>query len=269
MLSWCAYCQQLIDEVPPYEDFSITHGICAECADDEDALFEDDLSGPLILKGFQERLFKAGRHADLEELERIIDDCQEINIRYIDILIGLIAPSLYQIGEDWEKGTVTVADEHRFTSFCEKAYEIIAARIYSSSPDDSMQTGQLDVLLINAPENRHTLGIRIIRLWLLSNGSVAEAVVQRLNVEEILTLVRTKQPRYLLISMALAEQKEEVIAIAECIAALPAKTRPKIIVGGHAVKLGFAKHIPNCKLITNLGGMSRFLLEGEATESGL
>ena len=32
MLKWCAYCQQFTGESPKYDDFSITHGLCARCA---------------------------------------------------------------------------------------------------------------------------------------------------------------------------------------------------------------------------------------------
>jgi methanogenic corrinoid protein MtbC1 len=99
------------------------------------------------------------------------------------------------------------------------------------------------------------LGIRIVALWLVSKGVRAHAVDRPLNVEDILALVRTRQPRYLLVSVALAEQRESVVAIAERIAALPARTRPKIIVGGNAVKLGFVRDIPNCDLIADLGSL--------------
>ena len=255
MLSWCSFCQQLIDEIPPYEDFSITHGMCAACAVNEKALIESDVSHALMLRDVQARLFEAGRRGDLIEAERIIEVC------HVDILIGLIAPNLYKIGEDWKRGAVTVADEHRFTSFSERVFEIIANKIFSELPDGVEQTEQADILLINAPGNRHTLGIRILALWLLSKGASAHPVVRFLNVEEILTLVRTRRPRYLLISMALAEQRESVVTIAARVAALPANARPKIIVGGNAVKLGFVRDIPSCAFITDLRGMTRLILE--------
>jgi len=55
-------------------------------------------------------------------------------MRAIDLLIGIIAPLLYQIGEDWKHGAVTVAQEHRFTAFCEKVLELIGEVAPAGAP---------------------------------------------------------------------------------------------------------------------------------------
>ncbi len=31
MIKWCAYCQQFMTEVEPFDDYRMTHGICSTC----------------------------------------------------------------------------------------------------------------------------------------------------------------------------------------------------------------------------------------------
>jgi methanogenic corrinoid protein MtbC1 len=94
-----------------------------------DTLTESDLAPVRLLQNIQTRLFEAGRRGDLASAERIINDCAQVNIRAIDILLGLIAPMLYRIGEDWRRGAICVAEEHRFTRFCEKVFDLLSAKL--------------------------------------------------------------------------------------------------------------------------------------------
>ena len=103
---------------------------------------------------------------------------------------------------------------------------------------------------MNAPGNEHTLAIRILALWLVSKGTLAQIADAHLNLDELVKLVGTTHPKMLLISMALAEQSRGVISIAERIAELPKSIRPKIIVGGYAVKLGLVPPIPGADLMS-------------------
>jgi len=256
MLKWCSYCQQFLGEVPDYEDLVITHGICTGCNPKVRDFTKSDFARARLLKGVQRKLFDAGRRNDLKAAEKFIEDAVKANIRPFDILIGIIAPMLYQVGEDWKKGILSVEAEHRFTAFCEKTFDLIAPGVTGKMPANVTRSNETDVLLMNAPGNEHTLAIRIIDLWLVSEGMRAQIADPHIELDRLITLVRSTRPTMLLISMALAEQRRDVVAIAERIAELPKSTRPKVIVGGYAVKLGLVPAIPGADLMADISSLS-------------
>ena len=171
MIKWCSNCQSFLGEAPAYDDFNITHGILRGSCQPKAATFSDaDLEHALFLKSIQARLFAAGRQSDLVAAQKIIEDAARAGCKPVDVLMGIIAPLLYQVGEYWKQGVFAVEDEHRFTAFCEQALGLIAAKTERDRPVSLSAGSKADVLLVNAPDNRHTLAIHILALWLASNG---------------------------------------------------------------------------------------------------
>jgi methanogenic corrinoid protein MtbC1 len=156
------------------------------------------------------------------------------------------------VGEHWKRGILTVAEEHRFTAFCESVFEMIAstaAAARSAYEDDPCRA---DVVLMNAPGNAHTLGLRFLALWFANKGVRARLVDTPANSRDLANLVNSIRPRFLLISMALAEQSAGVAAFAETVSRLPGPVRPRVIVGGYAVKLGFVSAIQGADLMADI-----------------
>jgi methanogenic corrinoid protein MtbC1 len=238
-------------EAPDYDDLVITHGICGPCAPKAYAFSDSDFQLATLLRTIQDQLYEAGTAGDLAAAGRIIDEASRAGVRGVDVLIGTIAPLLYQIGEDWKRGTLSVADEHRFTNFCERLIELISARIRLAAPVNTPPAETAEVLLVNAPGNRHTLAIRILALWLSDQG-LTTRVVDGLRGEELVVLICRIRPRLLLLSMALAEHLPEVAAIAARVASLPTDMRPRVIVGGNAVKRGLIDAIPGAELMADI-----------------
>lgn len=258
MLIWCSYCQQFLGEEPPYDEFAVTHGVCKACEAGALDLTESEIAHALKLRGIQDRLAEAGRHGDLRAAGQIIEDAGKANVGGVDILIGVIAPMLYQIGEYWRRDIVTVAHEHQFTAFCEGIYKLVAAKVSNGMGAGAPQAGHSRVLLTNAPGNCHTLAVRILALWLARKGVPAQVVDGSPDIEDLIALVTRVQPATLLVSIALAEQADGVIAIAARIAALPGRIRPKLVVGGYAVKLGLVSAIPGASLMADIGSLADF-----------
>lgn len=253
MLRWCSYCQQFIGETAPFEHLVVTHGLCAACEQTVLDLSDSDIELARTLKKIQDQLYDAGRRSDLQAAARIIEASGEAHLRAVDIMIGIIAPLLYTIGEDWKRGAISMAEEFRFTSFCEKTFELVASKIRSEIPPDAtLRQPRAEILLLNAPGNRHTLAIRILALWLLGGGVQAQALDWRLDTEALILQVRKFQPGLVLISVALAEQADGVAAIVERIAAFPEPVRPRVIVGGYAVKQGLILEFPGAELFADI-----------------
>jgi diguanylate cyclase (GGDEF)-like protein len=93
-----------------------------------------------------------GRRADAEahEVHRACSSVAEVHAR-------LITPAMYRIGELWQRGAISVADEHVATAIAHR----VLASLYTSQticPVDVRGT-----VLLAAPEGeRHGLGLRIV-----------------------------------------------------------------------------------------------------------
>jgi methanogenic corrinoid protein MtbC1 len=248
MLKWCAYCQSFLGEIPPYRDFSLTHGICARCE-----AAHPDLFDPLVvrnataMKSTFDALFDAGRKNNVGSAEAIIEHALATNFKPVDVLMGMVSPMLYEIGEGWEKGVLTVEDEHRFTAFCEEVLYLISSQWL---PGQQEGAGNEPIALVNAPGNRHDLGIRFLHLWLESHGHPARVIEG--DIDAIIEAVVRSRPRLLLMSISLPEQAEGVAALVDRLKqAVPVET-PRIVVGGHAVKIRAVTHVPGADLCPDI-----------------
>ena len=134
MLKWCSYCQKFQGETPPFGDLSITHVLCLECESAHSDVFAADvIRHGVFLREIFRSLFKAGRKNDFGSAERLVERAIAANCRPVDILIGIVAPMLYKIGEEWKSGAITVEDEHKFTAFSERVIDLIDSRLHCSS----------------------------------------------------------------------------------------------------------------------------------------
>jgi methanogenic corrinoid protein MtbC1 len=255
MLKWCAYCQQFMHEIGPYDDFSITHGLCPSCElADEDLFATDAVERANFLREIFHALFDAGRHEDFETATRIVDKAIAANCRPIDILFGMISPMLYEIGEEWKRGALSVKAEHRFTAFSEKVLQLVEAKISSVTASPTPSNTTL-LFLMNAPGNRHDLAVRILSIWLESRGAKVRIIEHDIDQDKLMRSIAAERPKYLLISIALTEQRDRVAEIAKAVQALPQEVRPKTIVGGYPVKAGLIRSIAEAELLLNISAL--------------
>lgn len=259
MLKWCSYCQRFLGEIPSYENLEITHGICAACESEALEFTEPQLELVEFLRDIHHQLYEAGQHNDVAAAERVIEIAAKAHIGAVDVLIGIVAPILFQVGEDWKRGTLSIAEEHRFTAYCNEMFARVAGRLKTVVPARMTEAKHPQVLLMNAPGNDHTLAIQILTLWLWERNVPARMLDATPSLEELSALVIEAQPRLLLISMALAEQFSSVTDITQHLAAIPAPARPKVIVGGYAVKLGLVSAIPGAELLGDISQLEASL----------
>ena len=266
MLKWCAYCQQFMHEIAPYDDFSITHGLCASCEATRKDLFAiDEVQQGRFLSEIFHALFDAGRHEDFETGTRIVERALTANFRPVDILIGMISPMLYEIGEEWKRGALSVEAEHRFTAFSEQVIRLVERRIDGAPPSNPKATL---VYLMNAPGNRHGLAVRILALWLESRGARVRIFDDEIDDVSLMQRVVAERPGYLLISMALTEQRDRVADICHAAQTLPDDVRPKVIVGGYSVKAGLIKEMPAAELLSDISVLQNAIAAPQEAVTG-
>ncbi len=194
MFRWCSYCQTLLGEQAPLTDFRISHGICRPCdrrLEAGEALIEQNEA---VIR-FYRQLFAAASVGDASTCAELAKQARAEGFAAVELLVGLLQPALERIGHRWEVGIVTVADEHRFTAWCEA---MIGALELPTAP-----AGSLDLLIVQAPGNRHEIGPRIAEQVLLSRGLRALAVTDELSLEALLDLTGHRAPSWIGFSCAL------------------------------------------------------------------
>ena len=256
MLKWCSYCQQFMREVAPYDSFQITHGLCSRCESAHEDLFAKDVveHGRFLRATFQ-ALLDAGRQNDFEVAARVIERAIGANCRPVDILMGMIAPMLYEIGEEWKRGVLSVQGEHRFTAFCERVTGLVERRIAASDAAPLPPRDGALLFLMNAPGDRHRLALRILALWLHNRGATLRIIDNDKGIGSLMRSVAADRPEYLLVSMALTTQRTRVVEIAKAVQILSPSVRPKMIVGGYPVKAGLIQPIPAAELVSDISAL--------------
>lgn len=231
MFRWCSYCCRFLGEQEPFDHYEITHGICDACMSSY-RQGEFDSGRIRFLRDFQERLQQTGSIADESEVDRLIDIGVSLGVRPEDLLVGMLQPLLYDIGEKWERGDISVAAEHSFSSLSLMIIETLFARTRVA---DLRQSQSPRVLLICAEENFHFLGLRMIEFLLIARGIPVFAIYPGMPVRQVCTLVRDLEPGHVGVSVALPGQMDFVSRLDEAFASCPAPA-PRIVVGGSALR---------------------------------
>lgn len=129
---------------------------------------------------FFRELFSAGRAGDRSACAQLLARGRARGYRQAEMLVGLVQPALAEIGRQWEAAEVTVADEHRFTAWC----ETMLALLEPTTQDPSA----VDIMLLVAPGNQHVLGPRIAEQVFRSKGIGALFVTPTLPTQEVFRL---------------------------------------------------------------------------------
>ena len=104
--------------------------------------------------------------------------------------------------------------------------------------------------MVNAPGNLHNLGIRFLHRWLEGRGYPARVIEG--DIGDVVEDIVRSGPKIVLTSITLPEQTEGVAALFEQLKlALPVAT-PRLVVGGHAVKVGAIRHIAGADLCPDI-----------------
>jgi methanogenic corrinoid protein MtbC1 len=229
VLRWCCYCQKYLGETEPFSSFEITHGICPDCAKRGLAFTPQAFQKLKTLSKYQGALWDAGALGDLRSARSLVDEGVAMNLRALDILMGLVTPALYRVGNMWDRQEISVVEEHRFTRYYEQVLEILFDYIYLPETKPAPQ-----VVLTCSVSNIHTLGVRILDLTLLAQGISVFSICPGVPNGELIKTLQKFKPKILGISIATSEQLRDLEELSFMLEDLV--DRPKVYVGGSLIK---------------------------------
>ena len=142
----------------------------------------------------------------------------------------LFTSSLYEVGERWTAGRVTVAVEHRATAITERLLALVFPRALSS------RDGAPRAVVACVVDEFHQLGGRIVADSLELLGWDTEFLGAGTPLARLVEVVAEREPSLVALSASLRTSLPNVISeVTELRAAAPAVP---IVVGGHAFEPG-------------------------------
>lgn len=236
MIHWCCYCQQYMGEIPPFDDFSLSHGMCNDCGSKWNVEERAMVVKGRVLGLYYDKLREACFLGNWIQAKELVQEAQRTNISPLDLCLGMIQPFLYEVGCLWEKSKASVAEEHKLTSLCSSVIEMF----FNMYPQlhHLRQSDRPSVLLANAEDNDHVLGIRMLEFVLMVYQIPTYTIFPGLPASEVFKLIQELKPPNVGISVALGIQMKSVRELLDLIGNLDPSLTPQVYVGGQSVHMG-------------------------------
>jgi methanogenic corrinoid protein MtbC1 len=145
-----------------------------------------------------------------------------------DVYLRVFQPALHEVGERWERGELSVADEHFATDTTSAALE----RIASTLRRDEREAGA--ALVCGTPGERHRLGGRMVADFLTAAGWRVVLHTEAARVEDLTALARAERVDVVALSTSLPWLLPEARRL--CVALHALLDPPRVIVGGRAYR---------------------------------
>ncbi len=148
------------------------------------------------------------------------------------VIDEVFVPVLHALGERWERGEVTIAQEHFVSGFC-REHLLAMYHGLGGGPEIGIA-----VACATPPGERHELGLLVVALKLALSGHRVVWLGADLPVAELCAYLVSHQPRFVCLSLTRATSREALLTLArEVRAGTPAAT--EIVLGGP----GVVKHL--------------------------
>ncbi|WP_333570742.1 cobalamin B12-binding domain-containing protein [Thermodesulfobacterium commune] len=147
-----------------------------------------------------------------------------------DFYLNIIQPALYDVGNLWEQGKISVAEEHLATSIVGR----IIANLYLLF--SKTQKSKLKAIVTATPNEFHELGCRMVADFLEMDGWDVLYLGANVPEEELINIVKKTKPKLLAISVTMPFNITKAQRIIESLKTLGDHV-PKIMVGGIAFNL--------------------------------
>ena len=157
--------------------------------------------------------------------KRIVDEAlreRDIEKVYVDVL----QQAMYELGERWERGEITVAQEH----FCTAATQQIMAALHADRFEE--RPGGRRLLAMSVGGNHHSVGVRMVADTFEIRGWSVVFVGADTPTDAAVAMVSTGEFDVIALSAALSHHVREVDALVRAVRAAGSKVR--ILVGGRA-----------------------------------
>lgn len=166
--------------------------------------------------------------ADVVAARGVIDAALEGGLPVRDIYLALLAPALVEVGERWERGELSVAQEHLATATTEAVIAGLAAGLH----DDAAPGAGRRAIVSCTEGELHAVGARFVADFLEGDGWEVMVLGASAPGHDVVRLAAETRPDFVALSTTLASNLGRVAETFNALRALD--PRPVIGAGGGA-----------------------------------
>lgn len=164
---------------------------------------------------------------DRREALRIVSDAAAIN-PYLDVLAEVVAGAQREVGELWERGRITIAEEHLATAVSQFV-------IASAFPWADSMTPRLGFAVVCGVEgDLHHLGLHIAADALEADGWEVRLLGGQLPREDAVADISARVPDLIAIGASMATHLDEVAELTRALRDQLGDDCPPVLFGGRA-----------------------------------
>jgi methanogenic corrinoid protein MtbC1 len=180
------------------------------------------------LAGLRRRYTDALLGGDPRSATGLVEDAARAGTAVEDLYLDVLQPALHEVGDRWERGEISVAQEHFATAVTSSVLAAIAGRMHSRP------RGRGHALVTGTPGERHAVGARMVADFLDAAGWEAEHLTDAESAEAIAAAVLRSRARLVALSTSLPWLLPEARHVCVALKALP--NPPRVAVGGRAYR---------------------------------
>jgi methanogenic corrinoid protein MtbC1 len=235
VIVWCVACQRYVGDKPPLEDFRISHGLCPRCEAHADELDEAAVGAMEPIRRYHDRLRACALGRTDESLGALLDEGSKLGIPPRDLLVGLLQPTLYEVGVAWARDEIGHAQEHAVTARVSALLEQIWRHFPACAALRDPRRATIALGL--APGNAHVIGLAMLQLALALAGIASVALPDGLAPEALVTEAHARGASVLGLSIALPSQLPMVLRVGE-VAREALGPKLRVWLGGYPIRCG-------------------------------
>lgn len=225
-----------IDDIPP--EYRNDPKI-ASFLSSEDALPISDKEE--LIQKLRQQLYRNLIRADFDGCKDLYDDYSSKS-SYVGFFERILTPTMYKIGDDWENGHISIAEEHIASNIANTLVRII--RDKNTDPPRKMK------IVICTPEGEeHILGVLVLETHLASIGHKVYNLTPHEPHQSIASFIECVQPNAVFVSVTLPDNIKPAQRLVKKIRQL---SNTNIFVGGQAVKNQLGLNFGDAQIVGEL-----------------
>lgn len=146
---------------------------------------------------------------------------------FLETVDGLVQPAMAEVGNRWEEGEVSVADEHLATA----TMQTVVAQALADLPLDARPEGGGTLLAACVEGNDHALGLRVLSDAFELAGWRTRCLGADIPTDALVSMVERWRPDVLALSVSLEEQVPAAREVVDRVRALGG-VQPTVLAGG-------------------------------------
>ena len=182
---------------------------------------------PSSLASLQEAVYESLMEAHVEQAERLTNDGFSM-YAFDHMLHQVLAPLLIRVGDEWEQGNISIAQEHM-------ASEFVRQRLLKEYYSFPINPALPKVIAACPSGERHELGLLLFSLFLRQKGMDVLYLGADTPAEGLDKLIHRHQADWLCLSLSDADRLEHLAPCMETITS--ACPQVKILLGGRGVRV--------------------------------